>query len=208
MDLKAIRQASLRETIALGHNPNENLPLLDAVEEIRSANEISARILALFAYVSCSYGFAKAKAIEWLRANDLYEHLATSEEKYLDGASNAIRPNTQWMVEALWALTWVTSHQNELDFSKPCSSDFIGIFPDIKNGEAANKFLESASHRAVEEVVRAADLAYCLHWSVRDLQLKGKMPDTQVSPMVIVERRRSLEWVITNEPWDEIELDT
>ncbi len=62
--------------------------------------------------------------------------------------------------------------------------------------------------RSDDQIVSAADLAYCLHWAIRQSELEGKRPPGKVPPYVVVERRRALEWLLSDEDWDDVPLDT
>lgn len=208
MSLREIRQSSEQTAEALGYPINPNLPLLDSIERLRLKDELVNRTLCLYACVACSYGFQKDKAVEWLKQEGVYDYLANSEVRYLREKSDKNTPLFQWQVESLWAMTWIASYHDKLDFSDSCPDDFIALFPDLKEGAPAIEFKEAAVTRKVEEVVAALDLAYCLHWAVRDAELNGRPVPGKVPPLVIRERRRALEWVISSEDWDDIVLDT
>ena len=62
--------------------------------------------------------------------------------------------------------------------------------------------------RPQEAILSQFDLAYCLHWAVRDAMLKGQAVPGKLSGNAIIERRRALEWVAGEEAWDEVLLDT
>lgn len=208
MSLTEIRQSSEKAAENLGYPINPNLPLLDPVATLRSKSEVVKRTLCLYACVACSYGFSKEKAKKWLKKEGLYDGLAHSEVRYLDDPSDQNTSLFQWQVEALWAITWVASHHDKLDFSDSCSDDFITLFPDLNEGTPSTNFKELAEVKGSEEVVAALDLVYCLHWAIRDAELRGMPVPGKVPPLVVRERRRALEWVVSNEDWDDIVLDT
>lgn len=82
------------------------------------------------------------------------------------------------------------------------------IFPDLKKEEDSKTFMLKGEIRTLEEIASACDLAYCLHWSLRQAQHEEKPVPGKAAPHVIIERRRALEWLISSEPWDEVSLDT
>ncbi|WP_447928958.1 DUF4272 domain-containing protein [Vreelandella sp. EE27] len=208
MNLREIRQSSEKAAENLGYPINSNLPLLDPIANLRSKNEIVKRTLCLYACVACSYGFSREKAKKWLKKEGLYDGLSHSEFRYLDDPFDQRASFFQWQVEALWATTWVTNHHNKLDFSDSCSDDFIALFPDLNTGTPSTYFKDLARVRGAEEIVAALDLVYCLHWAIRDAELRGIPAPGKVPPLVVRERRRALEWIISNEGWDDIALDT
>ncbi|RUO31148.1 DUF4272 domain-containing protein [Aliidiomarina soli] len=208
MSLREIRQSSQRVAKALGYPTNPNLPLLEPVERLRPIDALVNRTLCLHASVACSYGFQKDRAVEWLKQEGIYGYLAGSEVRYLQGKSDGNKPLFQWQVESLWVMTWITSFHDNLDFSDSCSDGLSSLLPDLKEGAPSIEFKEAAAARKVEEVVASLDLAYCLHWAIRDAELAGRPMPGKVPPLVIRERRRALEWVVSNEDWDDIVLDT
>ncbi len=62
--------------------------------------------------------------------------------------------------------------------------------------------------KSVSEIAKALDLAYCLHWSIRDAEIHGREIPRVLSPNVIIQRRKALEWMFSEENWDEVTLDT
>lgn len=210
MDTSKIRSQTQILVDSLGYPFNVNLPALDPVTISRKPDEISGRILALNACVACSYGFSRNSALGWLEQEGLGHHLSKYEHEYLHGKDDAKKAMLQWQVEALWSLTWAASYHNNLDFSRSCSKDFVFIFPDLKNLEPSVNFLTSYSIRSTNEIARMLDIAYCLHWAVREMQIQGKQQklSRQVHDQVIIERRRGLEWLVGEEDWDDVSLDT
>lgn len=56
MDLKQIRNESIRAAKKLGIGVSPTLPLLDAGLKMRNANEVVSRILAMNAVAAAAYG--------------------------------------------------------------------------------------------------------------------------------------------------------
>ena len=110
-------------------------------------------------------------------------------------------------IEGMWALCWCLGIVPELDFSKPCSNDFVKLLPDLKRNEPGDEFRKKAVLRDPREVVAQCDLAYCLHWGVIHAELSGKR-QRAIKSYMIIERRRALEWMVSDDPWDELSLDT
>lgn len=209
MEMQKIREKSLKAARALGYPTNESLPLLDEVERIRSVSESGGRLLCLYAIVACSYGFPKEKAKKWLAKEGLEGFLSEDEEGYLNVRSNGSPDaSKQWQVEALWALAWCVGCHSGLDFSDSCSDSFIQMLPDIAKDAATGPFLAGLQLRDNAEIVAKADLSYCLHWAVRDAEITGQKVPGKVPKNVIVERRRALEWMIGQDSWDDVAMDT
>jgi hypothetical protein len=98
---------------------------------------------------------------------------------------------------------------DELDFGRRCDDDFIAKLPNLKTGEPAAGFRRRARLREADEIGAELDLAYCLHWAVREASLAGNAPPPGMVPSyVVVERRRALEWLAGKDDWDATSLDT
>ena len=53
------------------------------------------------------------------------------------------------------------------------------------------------------------DLFYCYHWACVEKQIRPETKIGKLNPEVVVERRKGLEWLISEEKdWDNISLDT
>lgn len=66
-------------------------------------------------------------------------------------------------------------------------------------------FIQKNPLRPIEEVLQQLDLLYCLHWLLRedDPVIKRK-----VSLDIVIERRHVLEWLISDDSWYDVSLDT
>ena len=211
MDAATLRESTKTTVESLGYQFNPNLPILDEVHIQRDCQAISERILSLYACVACAYGFSKATAIEWLSRESLWESLTESEQEFLEGRAEPSKSTIQWQVEALWSLTWAAGYHNILDFSSPCPDSFIQLFPDLKKWEGTANFKAKCKLRPPEELSKKLDLSYCLHWAICDSKLSGsdsRRGVNKIEGQVIVERRRALEWIISDDDWDEVSLST
>jgi len=209
MKKKEIRKQSLSEAARLGYSTNENLPALDSIEPSRTLPQTIDRFLALYGVIACSYGYPKTKVEKWLSQEELSEYLSEREKQYINSETVPAQNSAiQWQIEALWTLAWCLSCHSNLDFSDSCSDDFIGMLPDIAKNESTNNFRDELVLRNSSEILAVADLTYCLHWSIRDAEIHSKTVPGKVPGNVVIERRRALEWMIGNDQWDDVELDT
>ena len=205
--LEAIRKQSLETANKLGYPINESLPFLDAATVIRSCDEIIDRTLAMLCVAACAYGFDSQKASEWLARETKDTNLTPSESRFLQNRTGNPRTFME-RIEGIWALAWSIGVVPDLDFGKPCATNFVLCLPDLKGNKSSAAFRENCMLRPHEQVVSACDLAYCLHWAIRELKLKGMDVPNAVAPYVIIERRHALEWLLTSVDWDDVTLDT
>jgi hypothetical protein len=133
--------------------------------------------------------------------------LADSEEAFLIEGSGEVG-SVQSKVEALQAFAWSLGIVKKMEFDQVCDNNLIKLFPDIKNDGNSDDFKSKSRLRDIKEIIAACDLAYCLHWAVTQAGLENKKLPNDVAPHVIVERRRALEWLLSQDGWDDISLDT
>jgi hypothetical protein len=202
-----MRERSLLLAGQAGYPVNTRLPLLDDGPAPRPIEETIRRFLALYAVIACAYGLDRRQAVRWLEREGVASYVTPAERRFLDGQSGA-DGTIRDQVEALWALAWAMSLVPVLDFSQPCGDDFIVMLPDLKRNERSARLRRRAKPRAAGELLQALDTAYCLHWALRQAELEGRRPPGRVEPYMIVERRRALEWLFSDEEWDEVLLNT
>jgi hypothetical protein len=206
MDIKRIRDESIRTARQLGVDVLPTLPLLDADLEMRAADETVSRILVMHAVAATAYGFDKAKAISWLKQEALTSLLTPQERAWVfEGVGQPSRFQAQ--IEAMWALSWAMGVVSEIDFGKDCDKRFAAMLPNLKASESSSDFRKKANPRPLKAIVASCDLAYCLHWAITQSELSGKRPGN-LKAYIVIERRRALEWLLSKEAWDQVPLDT
>ena len=207
--MEEIRSTNLLKAKRLGYPINEDLPLLDATDYHKDLFDIGKRLLTLYAIVSCSYGFPKDRAKDWLRQEDLIDALSHRESVYLDTLSSpAQNIEKQWNVEAIWALAWAVGCHDVMDFGDSCADNFIQMLPDLKRAASTELFLAGLELRPNAELLEKCDLAFCLHWAIRDAEIRGSPVPGHLPAQAVVNRRRAFEWMLNEESWDDVNLDT
>jgi hypothetical protein len=205
--LKAIRDSSLATARKMGFPTNDSLPLLDDIESAKTADEVVDRLLCIFVAAGCSYGFDRKKARAWLRGENLYGKMTPFEREFIE-KDEGDHPKFELEIEAMWALAWILGLIPRLDFSKNCSNRFAEMLPNIPKGANSKALRAKVRLRPTPEIVAACDLAYCLHWGIRQAAISKLPTPGKVASFVIEERRRALDWFLSNEPWHEWPLDT
>ena len=205
-DQQTIRKKSWATTTSLGFVVNDNLPLLEQVGNSHTKDEIVNRIFGMYCTAAIAYGFDRSKATQWLNTEGCLDSLTKSEQDFVAYSTGNAVPFME-QIESIWALCWSVSCVSELDFSKACAADFVKILPDIKQDQRGSAFRDRAVLRPLLQLVSHCDLAYCLHWGCVHSGIPGKLKKV-VKPYMIIERRRALEWILSDEAWDELALDT
>lgn len=207
MDPETLRKRSLQVVALLGYSTNNALPLLNDDPHLRCAKQVVDRLLCLNAVAASAYGFDRCKAKEWLAHEAALQFLTDAERLFVErGIGESEKFKLQ--IEGMWALAWSLGLVVELDFTRSCDKNFMKMLPNLKNRQSADALRSEVRQRTAIDVLAAADLAYCLHWAVRDAQVHGRMLPGKVPAYVVEERRRALDWLLGTEAWDQIALDT
>lgn len=206
---KALRQHSQRVIDQLGLPFNTHLPEVGQAKYSRSTQEISGRALALHAVVAVSYGFPASEALSWIMSEGLMPSLTREERMFLQGNQTSAN-RFQMQAEALWVFAWVLGKYPSFDLLKRAPEDLVEHFPDLRKKEHAEAWRGDAALVDPGQLGQWLDLAYCLHWSIREKAIADQKADkvAGVLPASIIERRRALEWLCHEGDWDSVSLDT
>ena len=205
-DPRVIRDSSLALAEHLGYPTNSSLPLVDAGLRVRSRDDVAHRMLCLDALVAAACGFPRKKALAWLERQHAASYLAESEIAFFRGQGDAVV--VKHRVESLWALAWCVCLVPELDFSLPCSDNLVTLVPDIESEEAAVAFTQALRLRNEDAIIAKCDLAYCLHWAIQNSLTNRQRAPGKLHPIYVIERRRALEWLLSDSDWDHVLMDT
>jgi hypothetical protein len=207
MNTSDIRHRSLKLARELGYAINGTLPLLDdGIRVTRDRNAIVDRSLCLYGTLSAAYGFGRDHALKWLGDQGLLERCTLVEREFLnDGPPSPSEMKKR--VEGLYVLAWALGLYEDLDFTRVCPSDLVLKFPNIKLKALSTRFRDAVAAIDPSRIVDMVDLAFCVHWAVREKELagraKGPLPE-----YIVVERRRALEWLVSKDDFEDVALDT
>lgn len=200
------RRASIEQLSQPGLQVPAHLPLLEGdLIHLRTTQAVVDRLLCLCVVVSVSFGFHRREALAWLQEENLLNSLTEAERAFLEYREGDPRI-FHGRVEAIWVLCWMIGVVHEVDVFTVCSNDLVHMTPDLKAAEPAASFRQKAELRGTEELATKLDLLYCLHWCLCDARLKNKA--FPLFPNLVTERRRALEWVLFEEDWETMSLDT
>ncbi len=104
--------------------------------------------------------------------------------------------------------SWAIGIVPKLDFGKECDSKFVTMLPNLKIEETSHVLRSKIKPRAINEIIATCDIAYYLHWAVRQAHLTGSTSFGKVQLYVIEERHRALEWLLSNHQPDKVPHDT
>ena len=116
--------------------------------------------------------------------------------------------DTTWQVDALWVLAWSVHIHDQLDFGEDIPDHFVKMLPDLHAMESTHAIRESTRLRARPEILQMADLAYCLHWAIVDASINHRPNPGRVHVYSVIMRRRALEWLLSTDDWEHVQMDT
>lgn len=199
----------------LGHHglkaPPEHFPtVLEAYAgHRRSAQDVVDRVRALHGVLAAAYGQPPDEILETLDERELMPWVSADEHAMLlEPGDERLRVQISWRTECLQSLGWALGIYDELPLeglTQAAPEDFAPIAPEADAGTPADVEL-----RDERELMARLDVFYCAHWAVRDHDLTGLPADfpEEIVDGAVWERRHALEWLLSDTPWDDIELST
>lgn len=184
----------------------------DTSDEIRPADEIARRALALFGAVAVGLGAPRDDMVAWLEREDLWKDLTPNELEFLSAQQPTRKQiiNASWQSESLVVLLWalrkidaLPAPNEQLDTRR--LRDLLPPFAAI----TAQEFIQSASRRDNDELDECAEELMQQHWEARDAKLHDR-PAPHLDIEITQERHHGINWVTGYDgaPWDEVTTDT
>lgn len=207
---------------------NKHLPLIgnDSNIKLKSVEYVTKRSMAcmLSVQLACSIrkgedyvsslAFVLEKMEEWNLSLDdflpkerkLIENKFTKKENDNELTQQDII-DIVWTYEVYWALIWaldLISDKELMNATKICNTErAMAISALISDMSSSLKL------RNIEKILNMLDLYYLYHWACVEKQINANTATGNLDAEVVVERRRGLEWLISEEEdWNNISLHT
>ncbi len=195
---------------------NPNLPLTETEKEtkIRSAEEVSTRLVILTAVNFVAFDHFTSKEItKYLKDFELWDQVTPGEKAFLANPTEEKKSQESWKVECIWVLLWALNIIDELEFpEEPADLDEVpeDDFPFGGLDADPNGFIAHYTDiRTKEEILDEADLYYRIDWACVDARINDGEVEN-VHPGVVYERHYALNWLVNymNQEWDDVSCDT
>lgn len=191
---------------------NRALPLIgiDGEAKPRRVDEIAYRALCLLPIAGRGCGLEPDDEATMVANHDLGAHFTPAERAYITDPSppDQIRVQFCWQFESAWVLLWALGYVEE-GLSPPREVCDVHRAYQFAADRPGDRFLTDAKPIAFAEILDQADLAYRMHWAVRQAWMTGDEPPDDVNPSIVYERHYALNWLIEPDvAWDEVETDT
>lgn len=182
-------------------------------DEIRPAQEVARRSLALFAAVGTALGAPRDEVISWLRTEGLWCALTPHEAAYLEQTNppRQAHVNFGWQSERLTVLLWALGKIQELpDSATECdTSIFNSTLPPFTK-TSASAFIAQAALIDEDRLWEQSELYLEEHWRARDARLHERSMPPGINIEIVQERHHAINWITGygGLPWDEVTTDT
>lgn len=195
----------------------ENLPFLERSSELKDIDTICKRAIAslLSIQLACDieqgndYNESKEFFSNLLKEYGVEDCLLSKEKALFNNEyTKQDVLDVAWTYEAYWSLLWALGFVKNIEVPKDiCDCEkAVATVSDCKD---FYEFKSKCKLRNIEEILDMLDLHYRYHWACVEKRLNPETPIGVLNPEVVVERRRGLEWLFSEEDdWHDISLDT
>lgn len=206
----------------LGITHNEKLLCDEYDIQLKSLDDICKRAIAslITIQVACDINSGiDIKSEEYKESFDfikgLYKKynvedcLNSKEQRIIDGTySTQDAVDMDWEYETYWAICWCLSLVDDIkDGGEYCDCDKAISF--VMSADSYEDFKSKCKLRSIDEILDMYDLYYRYNWAINNVQVDPNTNTGNLDPSTVIERRRGLEWVITDmKDWYDLRLDT
>ncbi|MBQ9319018.1 MAG: DUF4272 domain-containing protein [Bacilli bacterium] len=218
---KKRREKNNQYLVNNGISINENLLCNEHNVQIKSIDEICKRAIAclLTIQLSCDINNGIDIKSEEYKENidffkslykkyDVEEYLNSKERRIVDGTySKQDAIDMDWAYEAYWALCWCLSLVDNIkDGGELCDCNKAVSF--VLTSKSFNDFKNKCHLRDTDEILDMLDLYYRYNWAINHKHIDSNTKIGNLNPSNVIERRISLEWVISSEnDWYDIQMN-
>lgn len=213
------KQNSINKIRTQGIVYNPHLPMVESSADVKlkSLDEICQRAIAslLAIQLACDIAqggdYQKSKKFFWelIERYGVQDKLLYKERKLFEGGytqQDAI--DVSWTYECYWSLIWALGLIGNIEqASETCDCDKAVKI--VSSSVTYEDFKNKCKLRDTEKILDMIDLYYRYHWACVEKRIRHEVPIGNLDPGVVMERRRGLEWLISEEEdWNDIWLDT
>lgn len=197
----------------------EQLPMIEDGSQVKlkSEDDICRRAIAclISTQVACDIGggndYEESRSLftDYLKKFGVENSLNQKEKKLFDGSydmQDAL--DVSWSYESYWSLVWALGLVKDIEYPYDICDCEKAISMVIRC-DSFEDFKSKCKLRDIEEILDMVDLYFRYDWATTENRIRPETPIGKLNPGVVVERRRGLEWLISEESdWNEISLDT
>ncbi len=132
-----------------------------------------------------------------------------AEAAYLENDDSSEQDRIQfiWQYEPLMVMLWALGYVDDL-FYPDRICDVPALSRMMYEHGSIDALMADAKPRGTGELLSAADLIFRLDWACVDARIHGLPAPAGMDGGVVVERHKALNWLITCEEWDHVDVST
>ena len=186
----------------------------DSEAMVKSQEDICKRAIAclLVVQIACDIGNGEYKeGLDYFKPIiekfGLLDELNSKEKKIIDGTyemQDAI--DMDWAYEAYWSLCWCLGLVDDIkDAGDVCDCQAAIDF--VMDCQTVDDLMKKCNMRSKEEILDMIDLYFRYQWAINEAKVNPKASVGNLNPSIVIERRRGLEWIVSEEDdWYDIDL--
>ena len=223
-DSRAFVEAHDRKMRSINILKAQGIPYIDELPVIKSSYEIKGKTIdeiakrAIVLCICCNFASEllsnkkkryikeSKKFFNKLLDNYNVKDVMTKDERLLfDKMDKKLAVQISWQFEGFAILLWTLGLIEEVPFPNTL------VEPDLATAivsscERYREFLEKCQLRTTDEVLDLADLTYRYNWYCVESKINEEEPI--MNPEIVMERHRALNWLLSDEKWDKVEINT
>ncbi len=203
---------------------SQNIPYIDELPPLASSYEIQGKNLeeiarrAMILCICCNFAsdvlsnkkkrYLKESKKFFNKLIDKYflrDYMTKEEKLLLDKMDKNLAIQISWQFEGYVVLLWTLGLVDEIPFPDTLV-DPDSVTAIVSSCESYREFLEKCNLRTVHEVLDLADLTYRYNWYCVESKISNE--EITLNPEIVMERHRALNWLLTDQKWDKVEINT
>ena len=197
---------------------NRYLPLIESSEDVvlKGLDDICKRAIACLISIQVGldigqsdYEESKEFFADILSKYGVESCLNEKEKRLFNGnCSKQDAIDVVWTYEAYWSLVWALGLIDDISNAVEIC-DCQKAISLVSECGSLEEFKKQCHVRDIEEILDMLDLYYRYDWACTEKRFNPQTSIGGLNPEVVVERRKGLEWLISEEnDWFDISLDT
>ena len=223
-DSKSFVEASDRKRRSIELLRAQGIPYIEELPVIESSYEVTGKTLdqiakrAIVLCIACNFAsdilsnkkkrYLKDSKKFFLKLLDTFnvkDEMTKEEKELFDKMDKDLAIQISWQLEGYLILLWTLGLIDEIEFPD------VLVDPDsvtslVSSCDNYKEFIENCELRDVEDVLDLADLTYRYNWYCVESRINDDEPI--INPEIVMERHRALNWLLSNEEWDKVEIET
>lgn len=212
------KENSEQKLIEKGIGINKSLPVIPTYDKIKLKDIDTVCKRAITSLISIQLAFDLPNQndedirfiLELMDKYNVKDCVNSKEQKLVNNEfSDQDLSDIVWEYECYWSLVWALGLIDDIeDAGGICDCD-VAIHL-VSDCDSYDEFKSKCKLRDIEEILDMLDLYYRYHWAtVQQRCIDSNFPIGDLNEEVVFERRRGLEWLISDKnDWYDILLDT